>query len=163
MARSRSRGCENEIWKPDCRLGSKLLKGLLVADRAVSYDTLHVPEPQGRRWRTPVDENQSSTSTPRWPSSSVDGGVALLDRPTDEDSCGTNALRLSPTRAAHNSVPRLTPARSGLLATARRTASSSVRRSVSRPASGDADAGACRCAATGPAASATRIAALAER
>src|SRR5213594_2841886 len=45
IARSFNSGCENATWKPDCRLGSKLVIGLLVVVRAVSHETLHVPAP----------------------------------------------------------------------------------------------------------------------
>src|SRR5437867_289218 len=113
MARSFSSGCENASWTPACRLGSKLLIGLFVAVRDVSHETLQVPELQGRRWRTPVDENQSSTSTPRSPRSRFDGGVTVLDRPSVVENTGAKAPRLSPTRAASTSVPRRTIDRSG--------------------------------------------------
>src|SRR5258706_15337664 len=68
IVRSLKRGCEKAIWKPDCRLGSKLLMGLFVVVRDVSQERLQVPEPHGSRCRTPVDENQSWTSTPLSPS-----------------------------------------------------------------------------------------------
>ena len=42
--------------------------GLFVVVLAVSHETLQVPEPHGRRCRTPVVENQSFTSTPLSPS-----------------------------------------------------------------------------------------------
>ena len=57
ILRSFSSGCENATCKPDCRLGSKLLSGLVVVVREVSHETLHVPAPHGSRCRTPVDEN----------------------------------------------------------------------------------------------------------
>src|SRR5262249_50609226 len=82
IERSLRSGCENASTRPDCRLGSKLLIGLLVAVRELSHETLQVPEPTGRRCRTPVDENKSSTLTPRSPSRKFDGGVAVLDRPS---------------------------------------------------------------------------------
>src|SRR5258708_3816991 len=120
---------------PAWRLGSKLLIGLLVEVRDVSQDTLHMPELHGSRCRTPVDENQSPALTPRSPRRRFDGGVALLERPTDVENTGVKAPRLSPTRAASTSVPSRTIARSGFLSTARRTASSSV--SDSDPAACD--------------------------
>src|SRR5438128_9965008 len=84
---------------PDCRLGSKLLRGLLVVVRAVSQDTLHVPAPHGNRCRTPVDENQSLTSSPRSPRRKFDGGVTVLERPMLLENTGANAPPDSPTRA----------------------------------------------------------------
>src|SRR5438093_3341457 len=111
---------------PDCRLGSKLVRGLLVVVRAVSQDTLHVPAPHGNRCRTPVDENQSLTSTPRSPSRKFDGGVTLLERPMVVENTGANAPLVSPTRADSTSAPSRTIVRSGLCSTARRTASSRV-------------------------------------
>src|SRR5689334_17269884 len=114
ILRSFSKGCENASWMPDCRLGSKLLIGLLLVVRDVSHDALQVPEPHRRRCRTPVDENKSLTSTPLSPRSRFDGGVVLVDRPTVEENTGANALWLSPTCAASTSVPRRTIARSGL-------------------------------------------------
>src|SRR6185436_21141480 len=95
--RSRSSGCENAIWNPDCSAGSKLLSGLLLVVRAVSHDTLQVPEPRGRRCRMPVDEKTSLTSTPRSPSRKFDGGVTLLERPTRVENTGAKAPLLSPT------------------------------------------------------------------
>ncbi len=59
IRRSFSSGCEKATWMPDCTLGSKLLMGLFVEVRAASHDTLHVPPPNGSRWRTPVDEKRS--------------------------------------------------------------------------------------------------------
>src|SRR5262245_2784709 len=97
ILRSLNSGCENASWKPDCRLGSKLVIGLLVAVRALSQDTLHVPEPHGRRCLTPVDENQSSTFTPRLPSKRFEGGVTVLERPSVVENTGVKALQLSPT------------------------------------------------------------------
>src|SRR2546427_4174015 len=88
ILRSLSNGCEKATWMPDCRLGSKLLIGLLVVVRDVSHETLHVPEPHGRRCRTPVDENQSLTSTPRSPRRKFDGGVTLLERPMVVENTG---------------------------------------------------------------------------
>ena len=38
IPRSRSSGCENAIWNPDCSAGSKLLSGLLLVVRAVSHE-----------------------------------------------------------------------------------------------------------------------------
>jgi hypothetical protein len=61
---------------------------LFVPVRELSQETLHVPEPIGRRCRTPVDENKSSTSTPRSPNKKFDGGVALLDRPSTVENIG---------------------------------------------------------------------------
>ena len=107
-------------------LGSKLEMGLFVLLRAKSHDALQTPDPHGSRWRTPVDPNQSSTSTPWFPSSDVDGGVTTLDRPKTVENIGVNALLLSFTRSVSTPIPRRTMARSGLLATARLTASSSV-------------------------------------
>src|SRR6266852_7175189 len=97
IARSLSRGCENANWMPDCRAGSKLLIGLLVVVRDVSHDTLQVPAPQGSRCLTPVDENQSLTSTPRSPSRKFEGGVTLLERPRVVENTGENTPWLSPT------------------------------------------------------------------
>src|SRR5688500_20380619 len=88
ILRSFSNGCENAICTPDCSVGSKLLIGLLLVVRDVSHDTLHVAPAHGNRCRTPVDENQSWTSTPRSPSKKFDGGVTLLDRPTTVESTG---------------------------------------------------------------------------
>src|SRR5580765_6951240 len=104
--------------------------GLFVAVRAASHDRLHVPEPQGRRCRTPLDENQSSAFTPRSPSRKFDGGVVVLERPSVVANIGVNALLVSLTRAASTSVPSLTTSRSGLFSTARRTASSRLSRKV---------------------------------
>src|SRR5688572_4716796 len=104
MTRSFSSGCENANWKPDCRLGSKLLIGLFVVVRDVSHDRLHVPAPHGRRCRRPVDENQSSISTAPSPNSRFAAGVAALVRPNWVEKTGANAPRLSPTRAASASV-----------------------------------------------------------
>jgi hypothetical protein len=126
-----SSGCEKASWTPDCNVGSKLVNGLLVVVRAVSQDTLHVPAPHGNRCRTPVDENQSLTSTPLSPSNTFEGGVTLLDRPSEVENNGANAPRLSPTRAASTSVPSRTIASSGLCSTARCTASASVNCSLS--------------------------------
>src|SRR2546428_9970916 len=103
ILRSFSSGCENATWTPDCRLGSKLLIGLLVVVRDVSHETLQVPAPQGSRCLTPVYENQSLTSTPRSPSRKLEGGVTLLDRPRVVENTGENTPRLSPTRAASTS------------------------------------------------------------
>src|SRR5690348_7441808 len=111
---------------PDCKLGSKLLIGLSVVVRAVSQDTLQAPPPQGTRWRTPVDENQSLTSTPSSPRSAFDGGVTLRVRPPVVENNGVYAPRLSPTRSASTSVSERTMARSGLCSSARCTASASV-------------------------------------
>src|SRR5215510_13554467 len=108
MLRSFSSGCETATWKPACRLGSKLLIGLFVVVRALSHDALQVPPPKGRRWRTPVDQNESSTCTPRSPRRKFDGGVTLVDRPRVVEKTGENAPRLSPTRAASTSVPSRT-------------------------------------------------------
>src|SRR5437870_13718411 len=108
ILRSLSSGCENAIWTPDCRLGSKLLIGLLVVVRAVSHETLQVPAPLGSRCRTPVDENQSFVSTPRSPSRKFDGGVTLLERPKMVENTGVKAPLLSPTCAASTSVPSRT-------------------------------------------------------
>src|SRR5438034_10458311 len=88
ILRSFSSGCENATWTPDCRLGSKLLIGLLVVVRDVSHETLQVPAPHGSRCRTPVDENQSFVSIRRSPSRKFDGSVAVLERPTIVDSTG---------------------------------------------------------------------------
>src|SRR5262249_22758968 len=115
MLRSFSSGCENAIWRPAWRLGSTLVNGLSVAVRHVSHERLHAPAPHGSRWGTPVDENQPPTLTPRSPSSRLDGGVAMLDRPAVAANTGVNAPRLSPTRAAPASVPRRAIARSGFL------------------------------------------------
>ena len=57
----------------------------------MSHETLQVPAPHGSRCRTPVDENQSLTSTPRSPSRKFDGGVTLLERPSTVENIGTNA------------------------------------------------------------------------
>src|SRR5882762_9595246 len=91
IVRSLNSGCENATWTPDCRLGSKLLSGLFVVVRAVSHETLHVPAPHRRRCRTPVDENQSLTSTPRLPNRKFDGGVTTLERPSTVENIGANA------------------------------------------------------------------------
>src|SRR5580765_9102708 len=99
---------------PDCRFGSTVVNGLFVVVRAVSHETLQVPAPQGTRWRTPVDENQSLTSRPESLTSALVGGVTSLDRPSTVENTGTNAPRLSPTRAASTSVPSRTIARFGL-------------------------------------------------
>src|SRR5262245_54551151 len=99
---------------PDCRIGSKLLIGLFVVDRAVSQDALHVPAPHGMRCWTPVDENVSFRSTPRSPSRKLDGGVTLLERPRMVENTGVYADWLSATRAASTSVPSRTMASSGL-------------------------------------------------
>src|SRR5687768_4490928 len=96
IRRSFNNGCENANWMPDCRLGSKLLIGLLLAVREVSHETLQVPAPHRSRWRTPVDENQSLTSMPRSPRREFDGGVTLLERPRTVENTGAKALRLSP-------------------------------------------------------------------
>src|ERR1700741_1786629 len=79
ILRSFSSGCENATWNPDSSAGSKLVRGLVGGVRAVSHDRLHVPEPHGSRWRTPVDENKSSSSPPRSPSSELYGGVTVLE------------------------------------------------------------------------------------
>ena len=68
--------------------GSKLVIGLLVVVLAVSHATLQVPEPHGRRWRTPVDENQSLTATPVLPSSELTGGVVFRVRPNIVENVG---------------------------------------------------------------------------
>src|SRR5262245_40528096 len=91
MRRSLSSGCENATWTPDCSEGSKLLIGLFVVVRDVSHETLQVPEPHGSRCLTPVDENQSLTSTPRSPSRKFEGGVTLLERPRTVESTGAKA------------------------------------------------------------------------
>src|SRR3954451_20788380 len=114
IGRSFSSGCENAAWMPDCRLGSKLLNGSVLVVRAVSHDTLHAPPPHGTRWRTPVDENQSLTSMPASPSSALDGGVVVRVRPPAVEKTGTNAPRLSPTRAAPTAVSSRTIDRSAL-------------------------------------------------
>src|SRR5262245_51708333 len=111
---------------PDWRLGSKLVIGLLLVVRAVSQVTLHAPAPQGARPWNPVDANQSSTSTPCSPESSVSGGVTMLDRPSVLENIGTYAARLCAVRAVSTSLSRRTTTRSGLLSIARRTASSRV-------------------------------------
>src|SRR6187200_3270553 len=111
---------------PDCRFGSKLLIGLLVVVRAVSQDRLQTPPPHGTRWRTPLDENQSLTSTPASPKRAFAGGVTLRVRPPVVEKSGVYAPRLSPTRAASTSVSDRTMARSGLCSSARCTASASV-------------------------------------
>ena len=54
----------------------------------------------------------------------------MLEWPNVDEKTGVKAPRLSSTRAASTSVPSRTMARSGLFSTARRTASSSVSRSV---------------------------------
>src|SRR6185436_15811570 len=81
---------------------------------------------------------------PLLPSSTLDGGVTLLDRPRTVENIGVYADLLSPTRAASTSVSRRTMASSGLFSTARRTASSSVRRNV--PFDGCSTAGLLDCA-----------------
>src|ERR687888_1968354 len=86
--RSRSSGCENANSMPDCMLGSKLFRGLLLVVRAASHETLHVPDPQGTCCRTPVDENQSRVSTPPVPNRKFDGGVTMLDRPSVVENTG---------------------------------------------------------------------------
>ena len=126
IERSRSNGCEYASSSPDCRLGSKLLIGLFVVVRAVSQETLHAPPAHGARPCSPDDANQSSTSTPCSPASSVEGGVTTLDRPSVVESIGTYAARVWAVRAASTSVSRRTTTRSGLFSMARRTASSSV-------------------------------------
>src|SRR5438094_2661058 len=88
IVRSLNKGCENAIWTPDCRFGSKLLIGLVVVVRDVSHDTLQVPAPQGRRCLTPVDENQSLTSTPPSPVDTFDDGVTFLGRPRGVEKRG---------------------------------------------------------------------------
>ena len=92
ILRSFSNGCENATCRPDCRLGSKLLSGLVVVVREVSHETLHVPAPHRSRCRTPVDENKSLTSTPRSPRREFDGGVTLLERPRTVENTGAKAL-----------------------------------------------------------------------
>src|SRR5438552_16385584 len=119
IVRSFNKGCENANWTPDCRFGSKLLIGLLVVVRDVSHDTLHVPALQGSRCLTPVDENQSLTSTPRSPVRKFDGGVTFRERPSVVENTGAKTPWLSPTRAASTSVPTRTIASSGLCSTAR--------------------------------------------
>src|SRR4051812_45811192 len=94
IARSRRSGCEKATCMPDCRFGSKLLIGLLVVDRAASHETLHAPPPQGTRCVTPVDENQSCTSSPVFADSAVAGGVTLRERPAEVENIGVNAARL---------------------------------------------------------------------
>src|SRR5262245_31938182 len=74
ILRSLSSGCEKATWTPDCSVGSKLVIGLLVEVRDVSHETLHDAPPQGSRCLTPVDVNQSLTSTPRSPSKAFEGG-----------------------------------------------------------------------------------------
>src|SRR5437867_1966030 len=88
ILRSLSSGCENAIWTPDCSAGSKLVIGLFVVVREVSHHTLHVPAPHGSRCLTPVEENQSLTSTPLSPSRKFEGGVTLLDRPSVVENIG---------------------------------------------------------------------------
>ena len=119
IVRSLNSGCENAIWTPDCRFGSKLLIGLFVVVRDVSHATLHVPAPQGNRCLTPLDENQSLTSTPRSPVRRFDGGVTFFERPSVVEKTGANTPWLWPTRAASTSVFSRTIARSGLCSTAR--------------------------------------------
>src|SRR4026207_1803974 len=130
MLRSFSSGCDTATWKPACRVGSKLLIGLLVVVRALSHEALQVPPPKGRRCRTPVDQNESLTSAPLSPRKRFVEGVALLEWPKVVESTGANAPRLSPTRAAAPSGPSRTVARPGLFSAARRTAASSVSRNV---------------------------------
>ena len=61
---------------PTAGSGSKLLIGLLRRrPRRCPTRRSTCPQPHGSRCRTPVDENQSSTSTPRSPSRKFDGGV----------------------------------------------------------------------------------------
>src|SRR5262245_55235919 len=124
-------GCDSANWMPDCSVGSTLVIGLLVVVRAVSHERLHAPPPHGSRWRMPVDENQSCTSTPASPNRELVGGVTLRDRPSVVEKIGAYAPRLSPTRAASASVSSRTMARSGLCSMARWTASSSVRETLS--------------------------------
>src|SRR5262245_46157861 len=87
-ARSLRSGCENANCTPDCMLGSKLKSGLVLVVRAASHETLHVPDPQGMRCRTPVDEKKSRVTTPPLPSRKFDAGVLTLDRPSVDDNCG---------------------------------------------------------------------------
>src|SRR5712671_7727066 len=103
---------------PDCRFGSKLLNGLFVVVLAVSQEALHVPPPHGTRCLTPVDENQSFTSTAESPTREFVGGVTLRDRPSVVEKTGAYTPRLSPTRDASTSVSSRTIARSGLCAMA---------------------------------------------
>src|SRR5580765_448525 len=105
ILRSLSRGCENATWRPDCSVGSKLLIGLFVVVLDASHETLQVPAPHGSRCLTPVDENQSLTFTPVFPSRTFEGGVALRDRPSVLENTGEYTPWLSPTRAASTSVP----------------------------------------------------------
>src|SRR5688572_24676926 len=90
--RSFRRGCENASCTPDWRLGSNVLSGLVVVVLEVSQEALHVPEPHRSRCRTPVDENQSLTSTPRSPNRELDGGVTLLERPSTVENTGAKTL-----------------------------------------------------------------------
>src|SRR6187399_2193084 len=89
IVRSFNSGCENANWMPDCRSGSKVGSGLFDVVLAVSHEMLHVPAPHGRRWRTPVDENQSLTSVPVSPTREVTGGATLRDRPRMVENIGT--------------------------------------------------------------------------
>jgi hypothetical protein len=81
-------------WMPDCRSGSKLLIGLFVVVRAASHETFQLPPPQGTRCVTPVDENQSCTSSPVFADSVSAGGVTLRVRPAVVENVGMNAARL---------------------------------------------------------------------
>src|SRR6476660_509864 len=86
--RSLNNGCEKATWNPDCRIGSNVVIGLLVVVRAVSHDTLHVPEPHGRCCLNPVDENRSPTLMPWSPRNRFEGGVAVLERPNVVEKIG---------------------------------------------------------------------------
>src|ERR1051326_6578588 len=97
MPRSRKSGCDTASSNPACRLGSKLLIGLLVVVLALFPAALHVPPPSGSRCRTPVDQNESFTATPRSPSRKLDGGVVFPEWPSVVEKTGANAPRLSPT------------------------------------------------------------------
>src|SRR5262249_6145704 len=88
IVRSFSSGCENATRNPDCTVGSKLFRKLLLVVRDASHDTLHVPFPHGTRWRTPVDENQSRLSTLLVPSRKLVGAASTLDRPNSVEKVG---------------------------------------------------------------------------
>src|SRR5437868_13801032 len=92
ILRSFNSGCENANCSPDWTSGSKLLMGLLLVVRDASHDTFQVPEPHGRRCRTPLDENQSPVSTPRVPRNELSGGAVVLDRPSVVEKTGAYAL-----------------------------------------------------------------------
>ena len=65
---------------------------MFVVVLALSHDALHVPPPNGSRWRMPVDQNESLTLTPASPNRKFDGGVTLLEWPTVVDTTGAKRV-----------------------------------------------------------------------